>query len=39
MAEGPETDPKLVAILRGLIDREPIFHRPELGTTQVISNG
>ena len=28
------TDPKLLAILDELKQREPIFHRPELGTTR-----
>jgi hypothetical protein len=28
------TDPKLLPILHALIAREPIFHRPELGTTR-----
>jgi hypothetical protein len=28
------TAPELAAILRELIDREPIFHRPEFGTTR-----
>jgi len=28
------TDPKLLEILHELIQREPIFHRPELGTTR-----
>jgi hypothetical protein len=27
------TDPSLLAILEGLKRREPIFHRPEFGTT------
>ncbi len=34
MADLPETDPHLASILRELIDREPIFHRPELGATR-----
>jgi hypothetical protein len=28
------TDPSLLAILEGLKRREPIFHRPEFGTTR-----
>lgn len=28
------TDPRLVAVLEDLIAREPIFHRPEHGTTR-----
>lgn len=28
------TDPRLLDILNELIQREPIFHRPELGTTR-----
>jgi hypothetical protein len=28
------TDPKLVQVLDELMHREPIFHRPELGTTR-----
>jgi hypothetical protein len=28
------TDPKLVQVLDELMQREPIFHRPELGTTR-----
>ncbi|BBD70229.1 hypothetical protein NIES4072_65950 [Nostoc commune NIES-4072] len=26
------TDPKILNVLNELIQREPIFHRPELGT-------
>jgi hypothetical protein len=29
------TDPKLLPILEALQSREPIFHRPELGTTRL----
>lgn len=29
-----EMDPRLDDVMRALIDREPIFHRPELGTTR-----
>jgi hypothetical protein len=32
--ELPITDPRLVAILEELIQREPIFHRPESGITR-----
>lgn len=28
------TDPALLAVLEELVSREPIFHRPELGTTR-----
>jgi len=28
------TDPKILDVLNELIQREPIFHRPELGTTR-----
>jgi hypothetical protein len=28
------TDPKILDVLKELIQREPIFHRPELGTTR-----
>jgi len=28
------TDPRIVDVLNELIPREPIFHRPELGTTR-----
>ncbi len=28
------TPPRLMSVLHELIDREPIFHRPELGTTR-----
>ena len=28
------TDPKVVDVLKELIPREPIFHRPEFGTTR-----
>ena len=28
------TDPRLLDVLNELIQREPIFHRPELGTTR-----
>jgi hypothetical protein len=28
------TDPKILDVLQELIRREPIFHRPELGTTR-----
>ncbi|WP_334944212.1 nuclear transport factor 2 family protein [Nostoc sp.] len=28
------TDPKILNVLNELIQREPIFHRPELGTTR-----
>ena len=28
------TDPALLAVLEQLVSREPIFHRPELGTTR-----
>jgi hypothetical protein len=28
------TDPELLDVLQELIQREPIFHRPELGTTR-----
>jgi hypothetical protein len=28
------TDPKVLDVLRELTQREPIFHRPELGTTR-----
>jgi len=30
----PPTDPKLLSILQELAKREPIFHRPEFGTTR-----
>jgi hypothetical protein len=30
----PPTDPDLLGILEELIKREPIFHRPELGTSR-----
>ena len=29
-----QTDARLLAVQRELIDREPIFHRPEYGTTR-----
>ena len=29
-----KTDPKLRGVLDELVRREPIFHRPELGTTR-----
>ena len=29
------TDPKILDVLNELIQREPIFHRPEFGTTRV----
>lgn len=29
-----ETEPKILEVLGELIQREPIFHRPELGTTR-----
>ncbi|MHB1245422.1 MAG: hypothetical protein ACYCZH_03215 [Sulfuriferula sp.] len=29
------TDPKLLDVLKELIQREPIFHRPEFGTTRL----
>jgi hypothetical protein len=29
-----ETEPKIFDVLNELIQREPIFHRPELGTTR-----
>jgi len=29
-----DADPKLASVLRELAAREPIFHRPELGTTR-----
>jgi hypothetical protein len=29
------TDPSILGVLNELIRREPIFHRPELGTTRV----
>lgn len=28
------TEPRLLSILQQLVDREPIFHRPEFGTTR-----
>jgi len=31
------TDPALAGVLDELIKREPIFHRPELGATRLIS--
>lgn len=38
MESGPEpelvTPPEFVGVLRELMDREPIFHRPEHGTTR-----
>jgi hypothetical protein len=34
MEPKPTTDPKLLDILAELRRREPIFHRPELGTTR-----
>jgi len=30
----PPTDPELLGILEELVKREPIFHRPEFGTTR-----
>jgi hypothetical protein len=30
---GPSTDPALLGVLAELAAREPLFHRPELGTT------
>jgi len=30
----PPTDPELLGVLEELIKREPIFHRPEFGTTR-----
>jgi len=30
----PVTDPRLAGVLAELVKREPIFHRPELGTTR-----
>ena len=30
----PPTDPELLSVLEELIKREPIFHRPEFGTTR-----
>ena len=32
----PETDPSLSGILDELISREPIFHRPEWGTSRAV---
>ena len=32
-AVAPVTEPHLQPVLRELRDREPVFHRPELGTT------
>lgn len=29
------TDPALIGVLNDLLRREPLFHRPELGTTRV----
>ena len=29
------TDPKILDVLKELIQREPIFHRPEFGTTRI----
>jgi hypothetical protein len=36
MSEEPAlvTDPRLLDVLRELVKREPIFHRPELGTAR-----
>jgi hypothetical protein len=34
MEPTPATDPGLAGVLDELIRREPIFHRPELGTTR-----
>jgi hypothetical protein len=34
MEPTPATDPALAGVLDELIRREPIFHRPELGTTR-----
>jgi hypothetical protein len=34
MEPRPVTDPKLESILEALKSREPIFHRPEFGTTR-----
>lgn len=34
MEPNPVTDPTLQDVLNELIRREPIFHRPELGTTR-----
>ena len=34
MQHTPNDTPELAALLRELIEREPIFHRPELGTTR-----
>jgi len=34
MDPGPPTDPRLANVLSELRDREPIFHRLELGTTR-----
>ena len=33
-APTPATDPALLGVLNELISREPIFHRPEWGTTR-----
>ncbi len=30
----PKTDPNHEAVLQELVDREPIFHRSEFGTTR-----
>ena len=34
MRHKPNYTPELASVLRELIEREPIFHRPELGTTR-----
>lgn len=34
MEPNPITDPKLLDVLNELKEREPIFHRPEFGTTR-----
>ncbi len=39
MPELPETDPALAEVLAELVAREPIFHRPELGTAQADFDG
>jgi hypothetical protein len=31
----PPTDPKLLKVMEQLIQREPIFHRPEWGTSRL----
>ena len=34
MEQTPDTDPRLAGVLQELMAHEPIFHRPELGTSR-----